>query len=149
MTKWHLWERQGLSVMQHLEKIKPWGKNLQPCHLDLWSLFASISHCILCHPSLLWAPCVLALHSSPVDLAIDVLLLLFLKKIVVIRVSPCMWLFFGVDVFICVYTLRKGDCVQPHISICVCMLRAACTAQHIWRWSKQKLAGHMSSCRCC
>lgn len=51
---------------------KMWWKNLQPCHLDLWSRFASISRSTFIHPSLLLAPCIhLAVFSSPVDLGFD------------------------------------------------------------------------------
>lgn len=137
--------------MQHLEKKnKQWKRNLH-CLVILIS-GVSKSHFVLCHPSLLLAPCVrLALFSFPVNLGVDdektVPLFAFANYIKC--ASWRVWLCYGVDVFICV--LGKSDCVHPHISTCVSvwMLRATCTSQHIWRWSKQKPAGHMSSCRCC
>lgn len=51
--------------------------------------------------------------------------------------------------FVCLCFRRRWPCTSTHKCMCVNMLRVACTSQHIWLWSKQKLAGHMSSCRCC
>lgn len=54
------------------------------------------------------------------------------------------------DVFVCLCIKEGWQCECTHEHPCVIwILRAACTSLNIWRWSKQKLAGHMSSCRCC